>query len=123
MEHLITILVTEDCPEYHCGRLTHWNRHRTSCRLEATGLVFEEDGALWLRTTAHGDDRDRVLRKSDDTYTYFVPDIAYHIDKHERGFDAVIDVWGADHHGYVPRMKAAMAALVKLIADKFDEGE
>jgi arginyl-tRNA synthetase len=64
-----------------------------------------------LRTTAHGDDRDRVLRKSDDSYTYFVPDIAYHVDKHERGFDAVIDVWGADHHGYVPRMRAAMAAL------------
>ena len=80
-------------------------------RLEATGLLFEEDGALWLRTTAHGDDRDRVLRKSDNSYTYFVPDIAYHVDKHDRGFAAVIDVWGADHHGYVPRMRAAMAAL------------
>ena len=80
-------------------------------RVEATGLVFEEEGALWLRTTAHGDDRDRVLRKSDGTYTYFLPDIAYHIDKHDRGFAAVIDVWGADHHGYIPRMKAAMAAL------------
>ncbi len=80
-------------------------------QLEASNLLFEEEGALWLRTTTFGDDRDRVLRKSDGSYTYFVPDIAYHIDKHRRGFNAVIDVWGADHHGYIPRMRAAMAAL------------
>ena len=80
-------------------------------RLTASGLTFEEGGALWLRTTAHGDDRDRVLRKSDGTYTYLVPDIAYHLDKFARGFTHVIDVWGADHHGYIPRMQAALAAL------------
>ena len=75
------------------------------------GLTFEADGALWLRTTEFGDDKDRVLRKSDGSFTYLVPDIAYHIDKHDRGFDRVIDVWGADHHGYIPRMRAVLAAL------------
>jgi arginyl-tRNA synthetase len=75
------------------------------------GHTFEEDGALWLRTTAFGDDKDRVLRKRDGTYTYLVPDIAYHRNKHERGFQRAIDVWGADHHGYTPRMQAALRAL------------
>ena len=75
------------------------------------GLTFEKDGALWLRTTDFGDDQDRVLRKQDGTYTYFLPDIAYHVDKHDRGFTRVIDVWGADHHGYIPRMRAALLAL------------
>jgi arginyl-tRNA synthetase len=75
------------------------------------GLTFEQDGALWLRTTDFGDDKDRVLRKSDGSLTYLVPDIAYHIDKHERGFALAIDVWGADHHGYIPRMRAVLRAL------------
>jgi arginyl-tRNA synthetase len=75
------------------------------------GLTEERDGALFLKTSAFGDDKDRVLRKSDGSLTYFVPDIAYHIDKHERGFARVIDVWGADHHGYIPRMRAALRAL------------
>jgi arginyl-tRNA synthetase len=75
------------------------------------GLTYEEEGALFLRTSAFGDDKDRVLRKSDGTLTYFVPDIAYHIDKHQRGFSRVIDVWGADHHGYIPRMRAVLRAL------------
>jgi len=79
--------------------------------LHDRGLTFEADGALWLRTTSFGDDKDRVLRKTDGSYTYLVPDIAYHIDKHDRGFDRVIDVWGADHHGYIPRMRAVLAAL------------
>jgi arginyl-tRNA synthetase len=79
--------------------------------LAERGLTFEADGALWLRTTQFGDDKDRVLRKTDGSYTYLVPDIAYHIDKHERGFDRAIDVWGADHHGYIPRMRAVLAAL------------
>jgi arginyl-tRNA synthetase len=75
------------------------------------GLTYEAEGALWLRTTQFGDDKDRVLRKSDGSLTYLVPDIAYHIDKHDRGFDRAIDVWGADHHGYIPRMKAVLLAL------------
>jgi arginyl-tRNA synthetase len=80
-------------------------------RLQDAGLTFEEDGALWLRASAFGDDRDRVLRKSDGSYTYLVPDIAYHLNKFRRGFDHAIDVWGADHHGYIPRMQAALKAL------------
>jgi arginyl-tRNA synthetase len=79
--------------------------------LAAKRLTYEKEGALWLRTEAHGDDKDRVLRKSDGTLTYLVPDLAYHRDKHERGFTRVIDVWGADHHGYIPRMRAALRAL------------
>ncbi|MFI5234090.1 MAG: arginine--tRNA ligase [Gemmatimonadales bacterium] len=79
--------------------------------LKSRDLTFEEGGALWLRTTSFGDDKDRVLRKSDGSYTYLVPDIAYHVDKHGRGFDQVIDVWGADHHGYIPRMRAVLKAL------------
>ncbi len=84
---------------------------RTLTDLAARGHTFEEDGALWLRTTAFGDDKDRVLRKRDGTYTYLLPDIAYHRQKHERGFRRAIDIWGADHHGYVPRVRAAMLAL------------
>ncbi|HEX2249381.1 MAG TPA: arginine--tRNA ligase [Gemmatimonadales bacterium] len=84
---------------------------RTLELLARRGLTYESEGALWLRTTDFGDDKDRVLRKSDGTLTYLTPDIAYHVDKHDRGFDRVIDVWGADHHGYIPRMRAALAAL------------
>jgi arginyl-tRNA synthetase len=83
----------------------------TLAKLHDGGFTFEEEGALWLRTSAFGDDRDRVLRKSDGSYTYLVPDIAYHLDKFRRGFDRAIDVWGADHHGYIPRMQAALQAL------------
>ncbi|MEC1790926.1 arginine--tRNA ligase [Bacillus vallismortis] len=73
--------------------------------------VYEEDGATWFRSTTFGDDKDRVLIKKDGTYTYLLPDIAYHKDKLDRGFDKLINVWGADHHGYIPRMKAAIEAL------------
>ncbi|HEU5170259.1 MAG TPA: arginine--tRNA ligase [Gemmatimonadales bacterium] len=79
--------------------------------LAEKGLSYERDGALWLRTTLFGDDKDRVLRKSDATLTYLVPDIAYHVNKRARGFDRVFDVWGADHHGYVPRMRSVLSAL------------
>ena len=75
------------------------------------GLTYEADGALWLKSSQFGDDQNRVLRKQDGTLTYFVPDLAYHIQKHDRGFERVIDVWGADHHGYIPRMRAALRAL------------
>ena len=79
--------------------------------LEQRGETYRDDGALWLRTTAHGDDKDRVLERSTGEHTYFASDIAYHLDKLERGFDRLIDVWGSDHHGYVQRMKAMLAAL------------
>ncbi|OLQ49755.1 arginine--tRNA ligase [Bacillus licheniformis] len=79
--------------------------------LRETGHVYEEDGATWFRSTTFGDDKDRVLIKKDGTYTYLLPDIAYHKDKLDRGFDKLVNVWGADHHGYIPRMKAAIEAL------------
>jgi arginyl-tRNA synthetase len=79
--------------------------------LREHGHVYESDGALWLRTTALGDDKDRVLRRSTGDVTYFTADIAYHEDKRERGFDRVIDIWGADHHGHVKRMHAVWEAL------------
>lgn len=85
----------------------------TFARLKEAGLAFEEDGAFWFRTTELGDDKDRVLRKSSGELTYFASDIAYHDDKFRRGFERVIDIWGADHHGYVPRMQAAVTALGK----------
>jgi len=80
-------------------------------RLREAGHVFEQEGAVWFRSTAFGDDKDRVLKKADGTYTYFAADVAYHADKFDRGFDLVIDIWGADHHGYVKRMESAVAAL------------
>ena len=73
--------------------------------------IYEEEGATWLNTTKYGDDKNRVLIKNDGTYTYLTPDIAYHRDKYARGYDTIINIWGADHHGYIPRMKAAMEAL------------
>ena len=79
--------------------------------LKERGATYEADGATWVRTTAFGDDKDRVIVKSDGTYTYFLPDLAYHRDKAKRGYQHVIDIWGADHHGYAPRMKAGLAAL------------
>jgi arginyl-tRNA synthetase len=76
--------------------------------LREKGELYEEEGALWIKTSAFGDDKDRVIRKSDGQYTYFAPDIAYHIEKWKRGFTKAINIWGADHHGYVQRMKAAL---------------
>ncbi|MBM7608990.1 arginyl-tRNA synthetase [Lysinibacillus composti] len=80
-------------------------------KLKANGHVYEEDGATWFRSTTFGDDKDRVLIKQGGSYTYLTPDIAYHEDKINRGFDKLINIWGADHHGYIPRMKAAIQAL------------
>ena len=79
--------------------------------LKARDFLYEHEGALWFRSTIFGDDKDRVLVKGDGEITYFLPDIAYHQDKFARGFEQVIDLWGPDHHGYVPRMQAAMRAL------------
>ena len=79
--------------------------------LKDNGHIYEEDGATWFRSTTFGDDKDRVLIKNDGSYTYLTPDIAYHKDKLERGFEKLINIWGADHHGYIPRMKAAIEAL------------
>ncbi|MBT9489043.1 MAG: arginine--tRNA ligase [Rubrivivax sp.] len=87
-------------------------------RLVAAGKTYEEGGALWLRTTDYGDDKDRVMRKQDGTYTYFVPDVAYHLAKFQRGFTQVINVQGTDHHGTVARVRAGLQAL----SEKFNLG-
>ncbi|WP_087973663.1 arginine--tRNA ligase [Oceanobacillus rekensis] len=87
--------------------------------LEEGNHTYEKDGAMWFRTTELGDDKDRVLIKQDGSYTYLTPDIAYHKNKLDRGFDHIINVWGADHHGYIPRMRAAIQALGYPV-EKFD---
>jgi arginyl-tRNA synthetase len=91
---------------YHNGKIEN-----ALAALRENGHIYEEDGATWFRSTALGDDKDRVLIKNDGSFTYLTPDIAYHKDKLERGFEKLINIWGADHHGYIPRMKAAIEAL------------
>lgn len=98
----------------------HWYSERTLhdaglidkavAQLQQHGHVYEQDGALWFRSTAFGDEKDRVVKRDNGIYTYFAADIAYHLNKFERGFDRVIDIWGADHHGYIPRVKGALTA-------------
>ena len=84
---------------------------RAITALEAKGQLYTEGGALWFRSSAFGDEKDRVVRRENGQYTYFASDIAYHFDKFQRGYDVAIDVWGADHHGYIARVKGALAAL------------
>ena len=79
--------------------------------LEARGHLYMQDGAKWFRSTAFGDEKDRVVQRENGLFTYFASDIAYHANKYERGFDRIIDIWGADHHGYIPRVKGALQAL------------
>ena len=83
---------------------------KTLQRLADMDLTYESEGALWMRTTNYGDDKDRVLRKTDGSYTYFTPDIANHMYKYDRGYTTLVNLWGADHHGYIARMQAAMEA-------------
>jgi arginyl-tRNA synthetase len=85
--------------------------NKTVAALQAAGKTYDQDNALWLRTTEYGDDKDRVMRKSDGTYTYFVPDVAYHVTKWERGFNHAINVQGADHHSTTTRVRAGLQAL------------
>jgi arginyl-tRNA synthetase len=80
-------------------------------RLEKAGHVYEQNGARWFKSTAFGDEKDRVVQRDNGLYTYFASDIAYHLNKYERGFERIINVWGADHHGYIARVKGALAAL------------
>lgn len=90
-------------------------------RLIANGMTYEQDGALWLKTTQFGDDKDRVMRKTDGSYTYFVPDVAYHLDKWNRGFVRVVNEQGADHHSTVTRVRAGLQALGAGIPDGWPE--
>ena len=89
--------------------------------LNAAGMTYESDGALWLKTSEFGDDKDRVMRKRDGTYTYFVPDVAYHVTKWERGFQRAIDVQGADHHSTMTRVRAGLQALAMGIPEGYPE--
>ena len=91
---------------YRDGRV-----EKTVKELVEAGVTFEQDGALWLKTTEYGDDKDRVMRKSDGTYTYFVPDVAYHVTKWERGFTRAINIQGSDHHSTVTRVRAGLRAI------------
>jgi len=84
---------------------------RAMATLGERGHLLEKDGALWFRSTAFGDEKDRVVRRENGQYTYFASDIAYHLNKYERGYDRLINVWGADHHCYIPRVKGALTAL------------
>jgi len=91
---------------YDAGLVT-----RAMQRLEDAGHLYEQDGAVWFRSTTFGDEKDRVVRRDNGQFTYFASDVAYHANKFERGFEQVINVWGADHHGYIPRVKGALEAL------------
>ena len=98
--------------QYYLESSLYSNGHveDTVRRLIASGHTYEQDGALWLRTTDFGDDKDRVMRKSDGTYTYFLPDVAYHIQKFQRGFGKVVNIQGTDHHGTIARVRAGLQA-------------
>ncbi len=91
---------------YDCGKV-----QKAIDWLKEKGLMYDKDGALWFRSTDFGDDKDRVVIRENGEPTYFASDIAYHHDKYQRGFDTLINIWGADHHGYIPRMKAVVQAL------------
>jgi arginyl-tRNA synthetase len=84
---------------------------RLLAKLREEGYLYEDEGALWFKSTRFGDEKDRVVVRTNDAVTYFASDIAYHKNKYDRGYDLLIDIWGADHHGYIPRMEAAIAAL------------
>jgi arginyl-tRNA synthetase len=118
--HEILQTIEKDLSDFRVS-FDHWTSERefastgkiAACLdfMRDKGFIYEQDGAVWFRSSAFGDDKDRVLVKSDGEQTYFTPDIAYHRDKFDQGFDRVIDLWGPDHHGYVARMKAAVKAL------------
>jgi arginyl-tRNA synthetase len=93
----------------------------TVARLVAAGKTYEDGGALWLRTSEYGDDKDRVMRKSDGTYTYFVPDVAYHLAKFERGFTTAINIQGTDHHGTIARVRAGLQAAGAGVPARYPE--
>lgn len=97
---------------YSQMKLTHSKKiDKVLACLRKKEFIYDKDGAVWFRSTKFGDDKDRVVIKSDRKYTYLAPDIAYHQDKYKRGFDWLINIWGPDHHGYIPRIKAAIQAL------------
>jgi arginyl-tRNA synthetase len=125
VDYLLDVIKTElDDFGVHFDVWSHQSRVASHDRiekvlndLEKQGHLYHQEGALWFKTTVYGDDKDRVVRKSDGAYTYFTPDIVYHQDKFSRGFERVINVWGPDHHGYIPRMTAAVRAMGRRAQD------
>ena len=113
-------IIKEDLEYYRCG-FDSWISERWITdqgmvedvveKMRDMGLLYEKEGAIWFEASKYGDEKDRVLRKSDGHYTYMTPDIANHKYKYDRGYELLVNIWGADHHGYIPRMKAAMKAL------------
>ena len=113
-------IIKEDLEYYRCG-FDSWISERWITdqgmvedvveKMRNMGLLYEKEGAIWFEASKYGDEKDRVLRKSDGHYTYMTPDIANHKYKYDRGYELLVNIWGADHHGYIPRMKAAMKAL------------
>lgn len=121
VEYLLNV-IKKDLNDFavHFQTWSHESKIATKENIEAVlgylrkkKFLYEKDGALWFKSTGFGDDKDRVVKKSDGTYTYLAPDIVYHKNKYERKFDQVINIWGPDHHGYIPRLKAAVEALGK----------
>jgi arginyl-tRNA synthetase len=110
-DDLVDFGVAFDCWFSERSLYTSGMVERAIGRLEERGHVYVEAGAKWFRSSQFGDEKDRVIQRENGQHTYFASDIAYHLDKFERGFDLVIDVWGADHHGYIPRVKGALEAL------------
>lgn len=110
-EDLAEFGVTFDCWFSERSLFTSGQVDRAVEQLEQRGHIYVQDGAKWFRSSNFGDEKDRVVQRENGQHTYFASDIAYHLEKFERGFDRVINVWGADHHGYVPRVKGALAAL------------
>jgi arginyl-tRNA synthetase len=114
-------LIRRDISVFHVRDFTNWVSERQLYEkgevtdainaLRQKSFIYEKDGALWFSSTEFGDDKDRVVIKSDGEYTYFASDIAYHKDKLDRGFDIIVDIWGADHHGYIPRVESVMKAF------------
>ncbi|HBR13933.1 MAG TPA: arginine--tRNA ligase [Candidatus Omnitrophica bacterium] len=100
-----------DTWSYQSKIATRENIERVLQMLKNKNYIYEKDGASWFQSTVFGDDKDRVVQKSDGSFTYLMPDIVYHKDKFERGFDRLINIWGPDHHGYIPRIKASVEAL------------
>ena len=119
-EHLELERIRKDLALYRCefdswiseAKLVAEDRvNKAIDRMVSMGLTYEKDGALWFKSTEYGDDKDRVLKKQNGYYTYLAPDIANHVYKFERGYTKLVNLWGADHHGYIPRMKAAIEAM------------
>ncbi|MDD5348347.1 MAG: arginine--tRNA ligase [Candidatus Omnitrophica bacterium] len=110
-QELADFRVSFDCWYSQKGLRTSGKIQQAFEQLKAKGLLYEQEGATWFKSTQFADDKDRVVIKSDGTYTYLAPDIAYHEDKYRRGFTMLVNLWGPDHHGYISRLKASVAAM------------